>query len=103
MSNRHAIIPVILGMNPPNKEVSVARTSKPLDGYAVIIRWADFPEGTQVGDVIPDDTDINTHGVAAWLQFATPDAMRMFGKMLIDCADGKQYRRGNVNDKRKAD
>ncbi len=94
MTRRSKSFPVlVLGMDPPTKKVTVAKLRKPLDGYAVIIRWADFPEGMKSGDVIQDDAEISTHGIATWLQFTNADAMRCFGQLLIDSADGKQYKR----------
>lgn len=92
MARRNEVLPVILGMNPPTKEVLLMRTRKPIEGYARLIRHAEFPETVECGDGIPMDIDIKRGGVAAWIQFKDKETIRKFGQMLIDFADDVQIK-----------
>lgn len=84
------LYPIIIGMNPPTKEVVLIRTMKQFPGgYACAIYHADFPKGTKRGESFAmTDQSVKRHSLAAWLQFKDSDAMRRFGQMLVDFADG---------------
>ena len=86
---RNRAMPVILGMNPPTKEVCLIKTDKPLNGYAILINHADFPEGTVRGDSFKDGlrNDIKRKGTACWLQFTDVDIMRLFAQNILDFLD----------------
>lgn len=87
MSRRNEVLPVILGMNPPTKEVLLMRTFKPLNGFACVIRRAEFPKEIECGDGIPMSIDIKHGGVCAWIQFKDKEVMRKFGQMILEFAD----------------
>lgn len=85
---RDRMMPCILGMNPPTKELVIMKSYEPLPGYACLIFHAEWPEGTVPGeetDAIPD-----RKGLACWLQFTSADAMRNFGELLIKAAGRKK-------------
>lgn len=88
-------MPIILGLNPPTKDVMLIKMEKPLKGYALMISHAEFPEGTKRGDKLPIfDKRIKRHGEACWIQFTDADVMRRFGQMIVDFAeeqDGKNH------------
>ena len=86
--NNTAELPVIIGMNPPTKEVVMVRTIKPLKGYACMIYHADFPEGTKCDD--PQEMwagKEKRYGLASWLHFTSVDAVRRFGEDLVKFAE----------------
>ena len=86
--NNTAKLPVIIGMNPPTKEVVMVRTIKPLKGYACMIYHADFPEGTKSGDFYGvRDQKVKRYGLASWLHFTNADAMHSFGENLMRYAE----------------
>lgn len=83
-------MPIILGINPPTKDVMLMKMEKPLKGYALRICHADFPEGTKRGDNISlFDKRIKWRGEACWIQFTDADVMRRFGQMIVDFANGE--------------
>ena len=90
MGRNRGELPIILGMDPPTKEVVMMRTRKPFPGgYACAIYYADFPEGTKRGKKVDmADDSVKRHSLAAWLQFKDAEAMKRFGQMLIDFAEG---------------
>lgn len=90
---RNEVLPIILGMDPPTKLITLMRTRKPLQGFACIISHAEFPKGTQAGDRFELTDDIEQKGIAGWLQFRDKETMRRFGQMLIDFADGKAIKK----------
>lgn len=77
------LYPVILGMDPPNKEAIFVRGKHGLD---VMICYANFPEGIKRG-FIKDNSIYEITGIAAWLRFVNAETMREFGSNLIDAAD----------------
>ena len=88
-----SIMPVMIGMNPPTKEIFLMRTTKPMAGYACIINHATFPEETRRGTVFDiRDNTVQRISTAAWLQFTDADAMRRFGQALIDFANNSDRR-----------
>ena len=82
-------LPIIIGMDPPTKEILLMRTRKPFsDGCACAIYHADFPEGTKRGNRFNiTDQSVKRHSLAVWLQFRDADVMKRFGQMLVDFAD----------------
>ena len=83
-------MPIILGLNPPTKDVMLMKTEKPLKGYALRISHADFPEGTKRGDELPlFDKRIKNRGEACWIQFTDADVLREFGQMIVNFANGE--------------
>lgn len=82
------MLPIMIGMNPPTKEVILMRTVKPLDGgCACAVYHADFPEGTKMGDPYDlSDQRVKRYGLACWLQFKNAESMRIFGQKLVDFA-----------------
>lgn len=94
---RNKILPTILGMNPPTKSVLLMRTTKPLNGYACIIQHAEFQADVKAGDEV-DIRRGELKGMCCWLQFTDKEAMRSFGQMLIDFANGKMIGNRREND-----
>ena len=83
-------MPIILGLNPPTKDVMLMKMEKPLKGYALRISHADFPEGTKRGDELPlFDKRIKNRGEACWIQFTDADVLREFGQMIVNFANGE--------------
>ena len=94
MARRNERLPIILGMSPPTKVVTVMRTRKPLDGYACFIQYADCSDDVKSGEEVSiTDMRAQPTGTACWLHFTNADIMRKFGQMLIDVADGKHIKR----------
>ena len=85
------ILPCILGMNPPTKEIIIAKTDKPLDGYSLIINHATFPEGTVRGyRKLMDADKVERKGTAVWIHFCDADTMRRLGQDLVDFANRQE-------------
>ena len=84
------ILPIVIGLNPPTKLVTVGRTEIPLKGYAVVIQHADFPEGTSSGDGFLETGQIEAKGTACWLQFRDLESLRRFGSLLVEYADSEK-------------
>lgn len=78
--------PIILGQNPPTKEITVFRAGEG-KGTVCVIQDAIFPDGVVTGDPIDKFDDRVSRGrTLCWLQFENPEAMTAFGSLLIDCA-----------------
>lgn len=76
------MIPTIIGLDPPNKEIIVSKNGS---GFDVFICWAKLPKGTKPGPY-KSDSFSEIEGVASWLRFTNPEVMRMFGETLIKAA-----------------
>ncbi len=85
------ILPCILGMSPPTKEVVIGK-SNVLPGYQCIINHVQYAEGTEKGyrHKKDDDKIIKRAGTAAWLHFCDLDTMRKFGQDLVDYANKQE-------------
>ena len=84
-----SILPVILGLDPPTKEVCLIKTEKPLKGYAILINHARFPDGTVNGQLIPDGEKENVERISTvcWLQFTDAKIMRLFAQHILNFLD----------------
>lgn len=91
MGRKKSALPIIMGMEPPTKELLMFRTEKPLKGISCFIFHASFPEGTKSGDVLEFGLDdVERNGCACWLHFINTETLRKFGQMLIDFADREE-------------
>lgn len=81
--SRLGLLPVIIGMDPPTKEIIVGK-AKTLGGISVLVRHAAFPEGTKRGDRV---APVEAGPTACWLHFTDTGAMRAFASALIEAAD----------------
>ena len=94
MARNDTKLPIILGMNPPTKEVLIFKHKNwngEERGYDVYISHANFTEGTVRGQEFSiTDESVERKGLACVLHFTDADAMERFGQMLIDFASGKK-------------
>ena len=91
MAKRDAGLPIIIGMNPPTKEILIF-PHKHWDGhragYDLMINHAKFPDGTKRGQTFSfTDSTIERYNTACVLHFCDVDAMRRFGEILVEYAD----------------
>ncbi len=90
MRQKNDKLPIIIGMNPPTKEVLIfphRHWDGTKTGYDVMINHAVFPEGTQRGQKFKMSDEVTRKGTACVMHFTDGDAMRRFGQMLIDFAE----------------
>lgn len=70
--------PVILGMSPPTKVVVCGECCIFPQKRDLIVYHASFPEGS----TNPKEAELT--GMAAWLHFCTPEAMRRLAAVLLE-------------------
>ena len=92
------MLPTILGFDPPNKEVIVAKSvGKQWSGFDVYIYHADFKTPKKVGESLNGKIDTEElKGLDCWLHFRTSEAMESFGNLLVKYA--KKFKIGDDAD-----
>ena len=84
------IYPIMLGMNPANKEVVVCRSKgESWKGFDVFIFAADFKDDKEPGDIIEDTDMSEIKSLLGWLHFTNAYSMKKFGELLVRYADKK--------------
>lgn len=93
-ARKKSLLPIILGMTPPNKEILIfphRHYDGTPAGYDLMINSAVFPDGTKRGQefTLQNEVErINTRGV---IHFVDLETVEMFGRMLVEYAEKRKH------------
>lgn len=80
MSKKY-LLPTILGMNPPTKEVIIRKGDKSWGGYDLYIIHARFKDRTEPGPIGTNE-EVERFGLATHLHFCSLKSMRAFAGII---------------------